>query len=806
MLKHYLKTAWRNLVKNKAYTIVNIAGLSAGLTCFTLIALWVTDELSFDTFNSNYSRIVRLTGVEKTQTGIKESAVTGAQMAKALKDDYAEVENTVRVDMHGDEIILLNNQQVLQHNILLADPSLFTVFDYKLSNGNETTALAEPYSLVLTQSAVKQYFGNEDPMGKSLVIFMMDSAGQGANYKITGIMPDPPLNAHFTFTMIASFKTIEAAHPEVMTVEGWADASPSYYTYLLLKKGIDVNSFSKKIEFFYKKYVGDKFATWKNTIAYKLQLLGDIHLHSHLQNEITSNGSIAQVYIFSTIGIIILLLAGINYTNLSTARSAARAKEVGIKKVAGLSKRQLIFQYLSEAILTVLMALVFSILFAYLLQPFFWEVTGKNVAVFNSPSLLAFLVCVTVFLGLLSGLYPAVVLSGFKPAIVLKGSFKSGEKGVLLRKTLVVSQFVITIILITGIVVIYMQMAYIQNMDLGYNKNALLYLRVNGNANVIRGYQSFRDELKGSPLINGVATSNSSLAGGLDVGSAETIDDKGNPLQVNTARLGMDEYCLDVYGIELLAGRNFSSSASNNQVRPVILNEMAVKKFGWKDAGAAIGKPFTSGEVPGMVVGVTRNFHFNSLQHTIEPLAIYPLANHFSRVNINADMAQVKQTLTFIENTWKKHFPSVLFDYEFMSEQVKRQYQSQERFSTVFLYFSVLSLLIACLGLSGLISYTIFQKTKEIGIHKVLGANVSGIVALLSKDFLRLVLLACFISLPVAWYIMNKWLQDFAYRVTLSWWMFAAAGFLVLLVAVLTVSIQSIKAATENPMKSLRAE
>lgn len=806
MFKNYFKTAWRNLIKNKTYSILNIAGLSAGLTCFILIALWVSDELSYDTFNSNYNRIVRLTGVEKTQTGIIESAMSSAQMAKALKDDYAEVENTVRVDLRGDEIALLNNQQILERNILLADPSFFSVFDYKLSRGNAATALAEPYSLILTQSAAKKYFGNEDPVGKSLVIYMMDSAGRGAGYKITGVMPDPPKNAHFTFTMIASFKTIEAANPEVMTAEGWADASPSFYTYLLLKKGVDINTFSKKIAFFYKKYVGDKFALWKNTYSYKLQPLQDIHLHSHLQNEIAPTGSIVQVYIFSSIGIIILLLAGINYTNLSIARSASRAKEVGIKKVAGLSKRQLILQYLCEAIFTTLIALAFSVLFSYLLQPIFFQVTGKEVSILTSPLLCIFLLCVTVFLGIASGLYPAAVLSAFKPAVVLKGSFKAGEKGILLRKILVVSQFVVTIILVTGIVVIYRQMAYIQDRDLGYNKNALLFLRVNGNPDVIRGYESFRNHLKSSPLIKGITTSNSNITGGLSTGTSETIDSKDNPLQVNTAALRIDEAYLDVYKIQLLAGKNFTAGASNDSVQQVILNEMAVRKFGWKDAVSAIGKPFRSGDKTGIVVGVTRNFHFNSLQYAIEPLAIYPLENRFSRITVNVDITKTKQALMFIQNAWKKNFPSALFDYGFVSEQVKQQYQSQERFSTIFLYFSILSLVIACLGLYGLTAYTIFQKTKEIGIRKVLGANVSGIMVTLSKDFLKPILFACFISIPVAWYVMNKWLQDFAYRINLSWWLFAIAGIMVLLIALLTISLQSIKAAMANPVKSLRTE
>lgn len=803
MIKNYFKQTWRSITKNKTYSALNIAGLAAGLTCFTFIALWVTDELSYDKFNSNYDRIFRLISTAKTETGITESAVSSAPMAKALKDDYAEVENTARLKMR-EEIVTCKNQQVLQPGILLTDPSFFEVFSYHITRGNVVNALSEPYSIILTESTAKKYFGDKDPMGQTLIINMFDSTGYGAPYKITGITPDPPKNAHFTFNMLASFKTVEVAKPDVLTVDGWGDAS--FYTYVLLKKGVDFKAFSNKITQFYGKYVGDLFNIWRSIYFYKLQPLSDIHLRSNLQYEIAPAGNITQVYIFSTIGIFILLLAAINYTNLATARSAGRAKEVGIKKAVGAGKNQLILQYLSKSVFTAILALLLSFLLSFLLQSFFFEVTDKHLSLLSSPLLLFFLSGVSIFLGVLSGIYPAFILSAFKPAIVLKGSFKSGDRGIRLRKTLVVSQFVITIILITGIVIIYSQMSFIRHKDLGYNKDALLFLRVNGNIDVINGYNSFKNELKTSSLISGIATSNSSIVGGLGTGGAETVDNKGTPLQVNTSRLRVDADYFDVYGIKLLAGRSFSHNASGDTIRQIILNEMAVKKFGWKNPETAIGKPFKMGDQKGIVAGVTNNFHFNSLQHAIEPLAIYPLDEHFSRITLKVDVKKADKVIALIENTWKKHFPSALFDYDFLSQQIKEQYKAEERFSTIFLYFSILSLLIACLGLYGLISYTIFQKTKEIGIRKVLGATANRIAAMLSGDFLKLVLLACFISIPVAWYAMNKWLQNFAYRINVSWWMFGIAGLLVLFIALLTVGFQAIKAAVANPVKSLRTE
>lgn len=778
-------------------------GLSAGLTCFVFISLWVSDELSYDKFNNNYDRIVRLISTQKTEAGISESAVSSAPMAKALKTDYAEVENTVRLRMR-EEIVTHKNQQVLQPGILLTDPSFFDVFSYRLTRGNKATALSEPYSIILTESTAIKYFGDVDPMGQTLMLNMYDSTGYGASYKITGVMPDPPKNAHFTFNMLASFKTIEVADPDVLTVDGWGDGS--YYTYLLLKKGVDHKSFSRKITQFYGKYIGDLFNIWKSIYFYKLQPLSDIHLCSNLQYEIGSTGSITQVYIFSTIGIFILLLAGINYTNLATARAAGKAKEVGIKKVVGAGKKQLILQYLSESVFTAIIALLLSCLFSFLLQPFFFEVTGKDLSLFSSPLLLIFLFGVTIFLGVLSGIYPAIILSAFKPAVVLKGSFKSSDKGILLRRALVVSQFIITIILITGIVIIYSQMSFIKHKDLGFNKDALLFLKVHGNTDVIKGYDAFKNELKNNTLVSGITTSNSMIGSGLSTAVSETVDNNGAPLQVNTSILRVDADYFDVYGIKLLAGKAFSSNAFNDTIRQVILNKMAVKKFGWKNNETAIGKSFKMGGKKGIVVGVTNDFHYNSLQQAIEPLTIYPLDGHFSRITLKVDIKKASQVIALIENTWKKHFSPALFDYDFLSQQIKGKYQAQERFSKIFLYFSILSLLIACLGLYGLISYTIFQKTKEIGIRKILGATANSIAAMLSKNFLKLVLVACFISIPIAWYIMNKWLQDFAYRINLQWWMFGAAGLLVLVIALMTISFQAIKAAIANPVKSLRTE
>lgn len=802
MFRIYLKTIWRSLLKNKTYTILNIAGLTAGLVCFAFIALWVIDEISYDKFNKNYDRIVRVTGIAKTETGIDASAVSSAPMAKALKDDYPEVENTVRLHLR-EEIITHNNQQILQPGILLTDPSFFEVFTYKMTSGNVHTALSEPYSIILTESATKKYFGTINPIGQTLKINLHDKDGYGAPYLITGIMPDPPKNAHFTFTMLASFKTTEVASPDVLTVDGWGDAS--FYTYLLLRKGVDAKAFSDKISHFYAKYIGDLYSIWRNIYSYKLQPLSDIHLKSNLQYEISPTGSASHVYIFTTIGLFILLLAGINYMNLATAHSVNKAKETGVKKVVGALRQQLIVQYLLEAVLVALASLILSLICCLLLRQLFFQVTGKDLTPLDAPWLLIFLFGITIMLGILSGIYPALIISAFKPIVVLKGPFKSGNKGIFLRKSLVISQFVVTILLISCIIVIDSQMKYIKNKDLGYNKDPLVFLRVHGNVDVMAGFAAFKNDLMANPLISGVTVSNT-LLGSLGSGGAETIDAKGNVLQVNTSRLRVDSAYLRVYGIQLLAGRHFEKAIMPDSSLPVVLNEAAIQKFGWNNPEAAIGKPFRMGGGKGTVIGVVKNFHFSPLQQLISPLAVYPLQGGFSRITLKTDRSQPIEVAALLEQTWKKHFRTALLDYDFADTVFQNQYLAEKRFASIFLYFSILSLLIACLGLYGLIAYITTQKTKEIGIRKVLGATVNGIAIMLSKDFLKLVTLAFLIATPIAWYIMVRWLEDFSYRTDLSWWMFASAGVLVILVAMITVSIKAVMAAVANPGKNLRTE
>ncbi len=799
MIKYSLIQAWRRITKDKTYSFLNMVGLAAGLTGFAFIALWVNNELHYDAFNRNYNRIVRLNKIVKTETTLSESARSGAIMATELRQTFPEVENTVRMDLR--EEVAQYKDKILLEKIILTDPSFFDLFSYQVTRGDKATALKEPYSIILTESTARKYFGDKDPIGEALTIYMYDGVSMGKSYKVTGVTPDPPPNAHFTFSLLASFSTVEDANPDVLLK---ADPdNDKFYTYLLLKSGADYKTFSTKIKQFYTKSLPNQSQA---TYSYKLQPLREIHLASHVTDEETPGGNKSHVYIFSTIGIFILLLAGINYTNLATARSVGRAKEVGIKKVVGAGKKQLIGQYLAESVMLALVALLLAFLVAFFTQPFFYQVTGKDLSLFSFPLLLLFLTGVALFLGLLAGIYPAFILAAFKPVSVLKGSFTSDAKGVMLRQSLVVAQFVITIILITSVVVIYSQMTYIQHKDLGYNKTALLFLRMSGNTQVVNGYAAFKNELTASPLVAGVATSNSLIVGGLDKVSSQTADITGKPLPVTLAALGVDADYLPVYGIKLTAGNNLGPRATKAGIRQVLINERAVQQFGWRTAENAIGKPFTIDGQPGKVIGVIQDFHFDALQRPIEPLAVYPREERFSRITIKLAGRNISSGKAFIQKVWAKHFPNALFDYDFVDKQLAAQYQAEERFSRIILYFSVLSLVIACLGLYGLIAYATAQKTKEIGIRKILGATVKGIAVLLAKDFLKLVGLACLVAIPAAQYILQQWLQDFAYRVSISGWMFAAAVLPVLLIALLTVSIQAIKAALANPVKALRNE
>jgi putative ABC transport system permease protein len=581
-----------------------------------------------------------------------------------------------------------------------------------------------------------------------------------------------------------------------------------FYTYVLLKEGADPQALEQKLPEFAERYMGEKMRQLKMFYTYSLQPLADIHLRSHLRYEIQATGSMSTVYIFATVGVFILLIAGINYMNLATARSLSRAKEVGVKKVLGVQKAKLVAQFLVESTLVAVVALGLSVLIMELLQPLFFTLTGKRIENLFSSELLVLLTGTTLFVGLFSGLYPAFFISAFRPSSVLKGSFRTSASGIALRKGLVVAQFAIAIILIIGIGVVKSQMDFIRSKDLGFNKEELLVLNVNGFAEVQNGIQPFRDELLSNPAVNGVSTSRGLIGGGLGNSHVETIDGDGKPISTSIYQHQADHDFLSVYEMELIAGRNFTRQMPGDTVGNVfIVNEAAVHVFGWGDPQNAVGKPFKSGDRINTVIGVVNDFHFSNLHEAIAPVAIsLNRPSQFSRISVRISAANLSETLKFVEHAWHKHFPSALLQYSFLDERLDRQYQAERLFGKIFMTFVVLSLTVACLGLFGLAAFAAEQRTKEIGIRKVLGATIAHVVALLSKDFAGLVLVANLIAWPVGYYAMRQWLQNFAYRIEMDWWIFVLAGGSALVIALLTVSTQAIRAALANPVEALRYE
>jgi|APTNR8051073442_1049403.scaffolds.fasta_scaffold00001_447 putative ABC transport system permease protein len=802
MLKSYFTTALRHLIKNKGYTILNAVGLSVGLACFALIGLWVINELSYDQFHDKANRIYRVSGVFSSESDRMQQAVTPTPLRTALISDLPEVENAVIID-NNDAIVQRGDKQFMEDYLLMTEPSFFDIFSFQLKSGNAKTALTEPYSIVLSESMAIKYFGDENPIGQDLTIFLQDPEGKGKAYTVTGVIEDCPLNSHFNYTALVSFKTFEVNNPTDPRGYDWYNNG--YYTYLLLRNGSDPHHLEAKLPQLIEKYMGKQNREWKISYEYFLQPLTDIHLHSKIKYEIKETNSVSYVVIFGTIGLIVLLLACINYVNLATAFSSGRFKEVGMRKVMGAYKRQLIGQYLAESWMLAMTSLVLAIVWIELARPLFESLTGKPVMNLYSPETLLTLLAVTSLVGIFSGLYPALMLSSYRPISIMRGQLKTGTAGVLLRKSLVVLQYSITILLVVGILVVQRQLKFIQNQDLGFNQEHLLMLGVNGSQEVISGYEAFAHDIKSLPVVNGITRSNTTLAGGLGNSVAEMEDASGKKVNTTVYRVRTDFDYLEVYQMKLLAGRFFEAGNAADSTKGFVVNEALAHSYGYSSPDEIIGKIFQFQGRDGEVIGVMKDFNYNSLHHRVEPTCLYLLRGGFSQiaVRLTGNTFTSREEVTKL---WKKHFPSTLLDARFAEEALNSQYQSEQRFSQIFLVFSVISLAIACLGLFALVSFSVESRTKEIGIRKVLGASVTGILGMFSKEFLLLIVIAAFIAVPVGYYFMNQWLSGFAYRTDLNPVVFLLAGLLVLMIAWLTVSARSIKAATTNPVDSLRNE
>lgn len=805
MIKNYFKIALRNLLKHKTFSLVNLVGLAVGLASFILIALYVNDELSYDRYNEKADRIYRVDAEIKFGGNELNLAVSSDPMGAALKKDYPEVEQYVRLRADGHMLIKKGNEFISEDRAVYADSTLFDVFTLPAIAGDTKTALNERNTVVITETTAKKYFNTPNALGKVLEI-------DTKPYKVTAVIKDVPNNSHFHFNAFLSMDNLDYHWGQFL--------SHNFQTYLVLRKGTDPKAFEKHFSQFTEKHIFpeakqfmqiksmDDFAKAGNKLRYSLTPLTDIHLRSDRTAEIEANGSIQYVYIFSAVALFILLIACINFMNLSTARSANRAREVGIRKVLGTERRHLITQFLMESTIMAVLSMLIAVAVASLILPLFNDVANKQMEIQSlfTGKALVFILTLPFVVGIVAGMYPAFFLSGFRPIQVLKGKFTTSNKSISLRSSLVVFQFAASIILIIGSTVIYKQLHYIQNKKLGFSKDQVLM--INHAYSLDKNVDAFKNEMLGTPGVT-----SATVSGFLPVNSSrndfsyskDAVMDPKNALSMQTWRVDYDY--IKTLGMEIVKGRNFSKDFPSDS-NAIILNESAAKVLGYNDP---IGKTlYNSIEKPGVtlsynIIGVVKDFNYESLRQNIGPLSLR-LGRHAGIISLKVNAANVPEVLTTAEAKWKVMAPGMPFSHTFLNEAFDEMYRSEMRIEKIVTIFSILAIFIACLGLFGLATFIAEQRTREIGIRKVLGASVQGIVGLLSKEFLKLVFIGFIIAVPVSWWAMHAWLQDFAYRVNISWWIFIIAGVVSQLVALATVGYKAIKSAISNPVKSLRTE
>lgn len=800
MIKNYFKTAWRNLWRSKTFSAINVLGLSIGLACCILMFLFIQNELSYDKFNVNAKNIYRIFSIPVEGKDKKELAVTPAPWAPLMKKDYPEIKEYVRL-LRDEKMVIgqPGEQHFYEKDIFYVDSTFFNVFSVDLERGDVKKALERPNSIILTEEAAQKYFGDADPIGKTLEI----NSFTGAAYvEVTAIAKKNPASSHFQFNALLSLQTLGDMS------NFWA--YHMFQSYVLLNEKTSAKEIEKKFIDFNNKYIAhNPQADGKQDIY--LQPLTDIHLHSKMTGEIGVNSDITYVYVFAGVAIFILLIACFNFTNLSTARSLSRAKEVGLRKVVGAEKSQLIKQFLGEAGFFAIISLGFALVVAYLVLPVFNQLSERQLSLSftRDYSLGIMLLLLILFVGLLAGIYPAVILSSFRPVEALKGKIFKVRKKFSFGRILVTLQFVVSIVLIAATILVSQQLNYLQNKKLGFDKENVVVMTLPKNLDTAR-LETFKASLINNPGIRAVAASQSIPGPIIPVNQ---VNDGNADLSkaLSMQMLFTDADFVRTMKMKIIAGRDFSKDHPTDRTEGFILNEEAVKTSGWKSPADAIGKTF-QWVVPnavlksGKVIGVVQDFNITPLKTPVQPLVMHILPIRFQYVYVRFDQSKTGNVISTIEKTFNQFYANQSFEYSFLDDTLAQMYKSERKLGTIFSYFSFLAIFIACLGILGLSLYSIQQRVKEIGIRKVIGASVTGITTLLVKEFIQPVILATLIAIPIVWYGMNKWLEDFAYRINISWWVFIAAGVLALLIAILTISVQSIKAAIANPVKSLRTE
>ena len=795
MIKNLLLVALRNFKRDKWYSLLNILGLTIGITFGLFLIFYIKDELSYDRYHEKADRIYRINShIKEPDKDTMRWAVTPFPMAPALAKDYPEVEEAVRLAGAGRNMYKTGETRLYEDKVFFTDSNFFRVFTHKFIEGRPQTALQTPKSMVLTESVAKKFFGNSKPyVGKTL------ENASGDVYKITGVIKDVPKNSHILFTILISRNSLPADY-----ANNWG--SFGFYTYVLLKPNTSAAAFEKKMTPVYDKYLAEIFAQYNIRMRFGAVPITSIHLKSDMANEPEELGSVSYIYIFSAVAFFMLLIACINYMNLTTARSARRGKEIGIRKVTGSSRLQLIAQFLVESTMTALFALALSLGMIALLLPTFNTLSGKSISfgTLFQPGIMVMLLGVIVFVGLVGGSYPAFYLSNFNPVGVLKGSLSKGSGNIVLRRVLVVVQFSISMIMLICTWVVYNQLQYLRSKDLGFNKDQVLVATANSNNDIRSKILAFKNEMRMEPHVMSVSSSEGVPGSGINF-NLFTIETKNGFVDKGVNCYAVDEGYINTLGIKLVKGRGFSGPADT--LHSIVVNENMAKSFGWGDD--AIGKKVKfPGDTTGNyveVIGVVKDFNQQSLYNPITPLILFYRPNS-NIIQVKLKGGNIAATTAAIEKKWKAAFPELPFQYTFLDRDFDSQYAADQKRGKIFTAFSILTILITCLGLLGLIAFTTQQRQKEISIRKVIGANTGQIVPLITKNFVFLVGLSCFIAFPVAWYFMDKWLKIFSYNTGLSVMPFVLSAIVVLLITMMTVIFHTLKAALANPVKSLRTE
>ncbi len=794
MIKNLLLIALRNFKKDKWYSLLNILGLTIGITFSLFLIFYITDELNYDRYNEKADRIYRIVSYIHEKDKNTNWTITQAPLAATLKKDYPEVEEAARFMSRERTLFKNGNNNFYETKVYYADSTVFKIFSYKFLEGNAATALTEPNSIVITRSLAEKYFGKNTPaVGKTLrTVYDV--------YKVTAVIEDVPKNSHLRFDMLISWSSLK----ENQYGSNWGNFNN--FTYVLLKPGTNADVFNKKLVQVYKKYVQPIFAQYNVTMQYDIQPITSIHLHSTLEQEPEELGSMSYIWIFSAVAFFMLLIACINYMNLTTARSARRAKEIGIRKVSGSTQKQLVLQFLSESVLTALASVVLSILLAMLLLPVFNSLSGKEftLGTLFQPSNMLLLLGIGLFTGLAGGSYPAFYLSSFQPVNILKGALSKASGNVNLRRTLVVLQFSISMIMLICTWVVYKQLSYLQNKDLGFDKSQVMTVTVNTGQDERGKINAMNNEFRSIPGVKTVGTGNS-YPGSPNLNlNLFTVQTDNGYVDKAVECYTIDENYITSLNIPVVRGRNFDNLSDT--LHSILVNESMAAHFGWKEP---IGKHVKfPGDTSGNyleVVGVLKDFNQKSLYNPIAPLLLFYGPNG-NIIQLKLNTSDLSKTIAQAVNVWKKYFPELPFEYKFLDQDFNSQYAADQKRGKIFAAFSILTIIITCLGLLGLTAFTTQQKQKEISIRRVMGASITQIVSMVTQNYLWLALIAALIAFPVAYYFMNNWLRSFSYSPGLSVMPFIMSAVVIVITAVITATFHSAKAALSRPANALRSE